>query len=295
MYEIQYASSKNANEHEIKILATPKFPDSYMDEIEEKQDRIDSFLYYLDLYRIMSDCWNQLNDYFINKDADVWKSYELLLNYANSVVCYKNYLWNGIEHNSLVNKIQEEHFQRHSWYRILLNYRNHLVHRASVPRYYSTKTGDLYIDLEKLFETLNNYRTDFSGKEIDLLRKNSFHADGKNFISARTISAMSFAEISSMNDDIFNIWFTTVMPDLDLIFKYIYRIKGENQYTVISKIEEEDYLPLNDIFEYPIIHVFNIYGFGTDEFDDLLSYYKKKNYTYFYSDEDFNTVINGML
>ena len=131
--------------------------------IDKAELIIERFAFLSVLYRVVVDTSYDFLNYKVKSHEHFWKCIKYQMNYVNALYGFKEYVKYNYGEKSNEYKLIDDHYNRIGWYTFAMHYRNIIIHRAGMVRDYLPKTGDVFIDLDKII--------DETKKDIDRKKK----------------------------------------------------------------------------------------------------------------------------
>lgn len=232
------------------------FDDSLSDDYIEHLKALDRFMYLADMFRIVRSCSSDLQELHVGDDIEFWMINKTLINYLNAVYSYKEYV---NSYDPPLKEITDGYYYKRKWYRFVCDYRNRVIHQSTIIKDCSTKTGDIFIDLDEMIAIQSDviaelekqkqaypkdqkkYQRQIDNAQRFMQEIRSFDPsptmtslDGKRFQSMKVIAHEADEEIASMNDDILMYAYSNgVLPALEWFLSRIHRADDEYKYTFL--------------------------------------------------------------
>lgn len=236
------------------------YDDSFSDKYIEHLKALDRFMYLADMYRITRSCAADLQELQGGDTVEFWMINKALLNYLNAVYSYKEYV---NSYDPPLEEITDGYYYNRKWYRFVCDYRNRVIHQSTIIKDRSTKTGDVFIDLDEIIAVQEEviadlerqkrtspkgqqkYQRQIGNAQRFMQEIRSFvpsptmtTSDGKKFQSMKAIALEADKEIAAMNDEILMYAYSNgVLPALQWFLSHTYKVDGKYKYTFLVNKE----------------------------------------------------------
>ena len=283
-----------------EIHSTGKqYNDCFSDEYEEMLEKLDKFVYLIDMYKIIEDCAADLENVHIDNKYEFWKANKCLLNYVNAVFSFKEF----IRHNKpSVECISEPYWEKRGWYKNTCELRNRIIHQSTIIKDYHLRSGKIYINLDELIETQqevmktlkNKKREDAEAfvKYLEDIRNKSEDIDGQYYLEMKYIAKQTNYEIKEMFQGIIDFLYESQIKGiLEKLMAMIWWEKGINQYVFIVDDENQprSYYEPNITLEHFKLYIQHRLGLDNNVTKKIVEFFAQNNYKIFYDmdEEDF--------
>lgn len=254
------------------------------------EERIDQFVYYLNLYQTILTSANEYLQYQPDMnfyEMEFWKEIQLLQNYVNSVLCFKDFLWKydatGSRKEDIgpVGCIEDEYYNKKGWIRFLYEYRNLINHASRFGKDYNPNNGDVYVDVDELINIQNEAKYRKKNNSIGFFKKFLREHDGKSKWLIKDVIKNTGEELERMfYDETIKIFELYVRTSMHWFLEQIAKSpEGEYQDTWIVEVDQDKYKgnwEFNHPLEMTMISVLN-FGSGNIAFglvENTLNYWK---------------------
>lgn len=145
-----------------------QFDDNFCDEYEEYLIALDRFMYLLDMFQIIKSCAAYLAELPAGEEFPFWQVNKALINYLNAVYSYKEYI---NSYDPPLKTITDGYYYNRKWYRFVCDYRNRVIHQSTIIKDRSTKSGDVFINLDEIISIQSEIIQELEKKKATLTQK----------------------------------------------------------------------------------------------------------------------------
>lgn len=283
----------------IIVLETGRnmFDDSIFREYQEKMKTIDRYMYLADAYAIIIDCSSDLQGIIPRSQDAFWKINKCLLNYVNSVYCYREFV---NSYDPPLKAITDKYYHEENgrfWYRFVCDYRNRIIHQSIILRAFDPGNGDVFIDLDELIEEQNKIISDTRKKSSEISNARRFlqkittlantpHRviDERRFWSMKKVSKSTDQEITDMSNEVLLHAFRNgIRPVLEWLLSLMHSEGGMPKYTfIVNKGVEDSELEPNYSLELFFRWIVRSLGKNNNVCREMRELLISKGYTHFY-------------
>ncbi len=256
MFITKYTDNPGSDEELIPCSGT--YDDGFEEEYETHVRSLDRFIFLVDMFRIVKSCTSDLLNLKGGGDVPFWLINKTLINYLNAVYSYKEYI-NSYE--PPLKKITDGYYYNRKWYRFVCDYRNRVIHQSTIIKDRSTKTGDIYIDLDEMVlaqnEIIAELLSDPNSSESSIKNAKRFLKEIQSLLpeqpvgtynrkklqSMKRIAQDADSEITLMNNEILlHAYRNSVLPHLRWLLSVSHKENDRYWYTFIVN-EDWGHLP----------------------------------------------------
>ena len=242
MFEVEYCNNPELGDiHSTDI----KYDNTFDMEFDAKLKALEKFMFLVDMYTIIDSCGDDLLSITIDDFDEFWKINKRLLNFVNSVYCYKEYV-NSYEPS--LKSITEKYYNMRKWYRFICDFRNYIIHQSIVIKDYRASDGDVFINIEEVARILSEYeypktqqrrKAEEFTEWIEAYKEDSLEIKNKHFLSMKNVTSLVMEEMSQMKDEVLMftyresikptlVWLLDHIPKVNGIFKYAFIVDKTN-------------------------------------------------------------------
>lgn len=267
-----------------------KYNDSFDKEFDVKVDNLDRFLFLVDMHRIIESCaWDLIN--VTLEDEDFWKINKLLLNFANAVYSYKEYV-NSYEPS--LKPITERYYNKKGMYRFICDFRNYIIHQSIIIKDYSPSDKGLLIKIEDVTEKIDSYLypkiwQKINAEEfkvwIEEFKHTAREVKEDHFLDMKSITEQVMTEMEQLKEEELLFAFNNgVKVTLEWLLDQIPVVESKYQYAfIVDKANLPDSVrEPNYAYEDFIRKMIKALGSDSKIYAELLKLTKEKNYLFFY-------------
>lgn len=282
------------------------YPDKLANDFEYHWRCLDEFSMLLDYYNIVISCVNDLKEFKCEKKREFWKANKYLLNYVNAIYCYKEYISGKYANrwNKDILAIFDSYYTGANWYRFICDYRNYIVHEATLLRDGRKTDGTPLMALDDMIERLERFH--YSDEKLEQKKKEFLNVlqsikseVGKRFTNGKSYLPITYIvnETNQVFEKMYHellwaIYMRRVKNSLIWMIKHIYKKDGKYTYTfIVNNIEGIVYEP-NFVLESFLDDIIMIFGTDHKVAMDMAILLKEEGYTYLY---DSRSKIDGFI
>ncbi len=248
MFEVEYFIRPN----DTMVCPTGiSYSDSFFDEFVEKQDILDGFIIFADLYHIVDDCTSDLVGLPGGDDTEFWQANKVFLAYLNSIYFYREFAKNT---NLPLSEVIDTYYAREEgMFRFICDFRNSVIHQSVVIRDRFVRSGDLLIprdtmilsvrrNISKLKKQKKTPSRDqhITSAESFLNRINTLsypiiiRYKNNSYFSLKQLAQNARHELGKLNQEALNRAYASIVkPTLEWFLAKTQRINDHYKYTFI--------------------------------------------------------------
>lgn len=301
MYEIEYCDNPDRVElHKAGIINLPNFEQ----EFDLRADQLDTFVFLVDMFKIVDSCAKDLEIVTIDESKDFWKINKTLFNFINAVYGFKEYVNNFVP---TLREITEKYYARkekHEMYRFVCDFRDYIIHQSVIIKDYLPSKEEILFDIKEVKDLITEYtypqekykdKAMWFGKRIDALTLYTVVIKGKKYLSMKHVVESCMNEIMEMESEIVGYllenelksiiqWFIGYIPKINNRYMYAFFVDKENG---PESVREPNFL-LEDF----VRKMIKSFGEKSDFCCGLIDFLDEVGYTFFYDGQcDINEFI----
>lgn len=264
-------------------------------------DDFDQFIYLLDTYKILKDCFKDFITFKANSDENFWKINKLLFNYVNVVYIFKEFS-NNYSHEEELREIVNKYYNKNEWFKFICDYRNAVIHQFAIIKDIR-ENKEFYLNIDELANILkkssNNRKKDknkiaFANNLTSKYYDYSIFFNQNHYLNLTEIIKNANHEIYEMYEEIVEKAYEKyIEPDILKLIKYSYRNDDKYFYTfIINQNDEFDFFEPNFNLENFIWLIFSNKHINKKILKKIIILLKKNKYTCFLH---YNFNINNFL
>ncbi len=251
MFVVEYFARQN----DMDLKRTSKqYTDSIAEEYNSKREKLDTFIYVADLFRVVTDCTHELLNLPSGHTISFWQANKLFISYLNAIYFYKEYIKNT---SFPTDAIVDRYWKKMGMFRFIYDFRNHVIHESLIIKDRSVYSGDVFVEIEemltKVAENISSLEAEGKGKKKINAEKqflqtvNDFHLPiaiqhgNKKLLSVKELAKAAQPELEAANQEVLARTFeVVVMPILEWLLSLIHRENGQYKYTFIINKKWQD-------------------------------------------------------
>lgn len=237
MFEVEYCNNPEVGD----IYSTDiKYDYTFDVEFNAKLKDLDKFLFLVDMHTIINSCGDDLLSITIDDIDEFWKINKRLLNFANAIYGYKEYV-NSYE--PPLKSITEKYYNMKKWYRFICDFRNYIIHQSIIIKDYRSSDGDVFINIEEVARLLSeyDYPKDWQRRNaeeftewIKTFKVDSLEIKDNYFLSMKNVTSLVMKEMNQMRNEVLMLAYNkSIKPSLVWLLEQIPKVDGIFQYAFI--------------------------------------------------------------
>lgn len=274
-------------------------------EFDAKLNNLDRFLFLVDMHKIIESCAEDLRESSLEDMDDFWKINKLLLNFANAVYSYKEYV-NSYEPS--LKPITESYYNKKGMYRFICDFRNYIIHQSVIIKDYNPSNKGLLIKIEDVTEQIGSYTypKDWQKKNaeefktwIEKFKASSRIINGSHFLNMKDLVKQVMMELELLKGEVLLYAYNNgVKETLEWLLQQIPVVEDKYQYAFIvdkenlpSSVREPNYA-----YEDFIRRMIKALGKDSMVYAELCRLTTEKKYLFFYDGMcDLETFVKNSL
>lgn len=242
----------NPNDTSNPLNSNHTYSDEFPKLYNKILDNLDQFIYLLDTYTIIKDCFNDFSSFETNSNNEkFWKINKLLFNYVNSVYIFKEFA-NNYSHDTELKIIINNYYKKDKWFRFICDYRNAVIHQFSIIKDIG-KNDEYFLNIDELVKVLNksskNRKKDKNKIEFaNKLKTKYYHyyvdSNQTCYLNLTEIIKNVDHEITELYEELVDKAYKKyVKPNIIKLIEYCYKKNNIYFYTfIINQNDKNDYL-----------------------------------------------------